>query len=80
MDSKPWEAVKLNLSYVYLLAKNDDTDEIPGRYIGDIRVERTWKELLVYLDVTNFLDKKYEKYYGSPGNERIFRLGVQWNF
>ena len=43
-------------------------------------MERFWKELLVYLDVTNFLDKKYEKYCGRPGNERIFRLGVQWVF
>lgn len=54
--------------------------EIPGRYIGDIRVERSWRDWLVYLDVTNFLDKDYEKYYGRPGNERIFRLGVQWDF
>ena len=122
MDLKPWEIVNLNLSYVYLLAKNEDTDlfliekpehtfkytmnirwndfalihkgkytssyfsdsdntiKIPCRYIGDIRVERSWKDWLVYLDVTNFLDKEYEKYYGRPWNERIFRLGVQWNF
>jgi iron complex outermembrane receptor protein len=122
MDLKPWEVVNLNLSYVYLLAKNEDSDlyliekpdhtfkytlnikwkdyslihkgtytssyfsdsantiEMPGRYIGDIRVERSWKDWLVYLDVTNFLDKEYEKYYGKPGNERIFRLGVQWDF
>ena len=122
MDLKPWEMVNLNLSYVYLLAKNDDTDlyliekpdhtfkytmnikwkdysvmhkgiytssyfsdsantiEIPGRYIGDIRVEHSWKNWLVYLDVTNFLDKEYEKYHGKPGNERIFRLGVQRAF
>ncbi|MDL1964539.1 MAG: TonB-dependent receptor plug domain-containing protein [Deltaproteobacteria bacterium] len=122
MDLKPWEMANLNLSYVYLLAKNDDTDlyliekpqhtfkytmnikwndfalihkgeytssyysdsansiEIPGRYIGDIRVERSWRDWLVYLDVTNFLDKNYEKYYGKPGNERVFRLGVQRDF
>ncbi len=103
MDLKSWEAVKLNLSYVYLLAKNDDTDlfliekpehtfkyniniewndfalihkgkytssyysdsantiEIPGRHIGNIRVEGSWKDWLVYLNVTNFPDKKYEK-------------------
>ena len=114
--------VNLNLSYVYLLAKNEDTGlyliekpehtfkytmnikwndfalihkgtytssyfsdsanniEIPGRYIGDIRVERSWRDWLVYLDVTNFLDKEYEKYYGRPGNERVFRVGVQWVF
>ena len=54
--------------------------EIPGRYIGDIRVERSWRDWLVYLDVTNFLDKEYEKYYGRPGNERVFRVGVQWVF
>ncbi len=54
--------------------------EIPGRYIGDIRVERSWRGWLVYVDMTNFMDKDYEKYYGRPGNERIFRLGVQWNF
>lgn len=122
MDLKPWEMLNLNLSYVYLLAKNEDSDlfliekpehtfkytmnikwkdfslihkgtytasyysdsantiEIPGRYIGDIRIERSWKDWLAYLDVTNFLDKEYEKYYGRPGNERIFRLGVQRDF
>ncbi len=122
MDFKPWEMLNLNLSYVYLLAKNDDTDlyliekpehtfkytlnikwkdyslihkgtytssyfsdsdntiEIPGRYIGDIRVERSWKKWLVYLDVTNFLDKHYEKYFGRPGAERVFRLCVQRDF
>ena len=48
--------------------------------IGDIRLEYTWKDWLVYLDVTNFLDKYYEKYRRRPGNERIFRLGVQWDF
>jgi iron complex outermembrane receptor protein len=122
MDLKPWEMVNLNLSYVYLLAKNEDTDlfliekpehtfkytlnlkwrsfglmqkgkysssyysdsantiEIAGRYVGDIRLTHTWKDWLVYVDVTNFLDKEYEKYYGRPGNERIFRLGVQWDF
>jgi outer membrane cobalamin receptor len=47
-----------------------------SRPFGDIRVERSWRDWLVYLDVTNFLDKDYEKYYGRPGNERIFRLGV----
>ena len=26
MDLKPWDMVKFNLSYVYLLAKNDNTD------------------------------------------------------
>ena len=57
-----------------------NTVEIPGRYIGDIRLTHTWKNWLVYLDVTNFLDKEYEKYYGRPGNERIFRLGVQRDF
>lgn len=114
--------VNLNLSYLYLLAKNDDTDlyliekpehtfkytlnlkwndyslihkgtyissyysdsansiEIPGRYVGDIRVERSWKDWLVYLGATNFLDKDYEKYRGRPGNERILRVGVQWDF
>lgn len=118
MDLKPWDMVNLNLSYVYLLAKNDNTDlyliekpehtfkytlnikwrdfglihkgtytssyfsdsansiEIPGRYVGDIRVERSWIDWLVYLGMTNFLDKDYEKYRGRPGNERIFRLGV----
>jgi outer membrane cobalamin receptor len=122
MDLKPWEMVNLNLSYVYLLAKNDDTGlyliekpehtfkytlnlkwrdfglihkgkytssyfddsantiEIPGRYIGDIRLEHTWENWLVYLNVTNFLDKKYEEYRGCPGHERIIRLGMQWNF
>ena len=59
---------------------SDNTIEIPGRHTGDISVERFWKELLVYLDVTNFLDKKYEKYCGRPGNERVFRLGVPWGF
>ena len=49
-------------------------------YVGDIRVERSWIDWLVYLGVTNFLDKDYEKYRGRPGNERIFRLGVQWDF
>ena len=57
-----------------------NTIEIAGRYIGDIRVERSWKNWLVYLDVTNFLDKKYEEYRGCPGNERVFRLGMQWDF
>ena len=64
----------LCVAHIILPAYN--TIEMPGRYIGDIRVERSWKEWLVYLDVTNFLDKEYEKYYGRPGNERIFRLGV----
>ena len=50
--------------------------EIPGRYIGDIRVERSWKDWLVYLETTNCLDKEYEKYYGRPGNERVFRQGL----
>ena len=54
--------------------------EIPCQYLCDIRVERSWRDWLVYLDVTDFIDKKYEKYYGRPGNERIFRLGVQWDF
>ncbi len=57
-----------------------NTIEMPGRYIGDIRLEHTWKDWLVYLDVTNFLDKHYEKYRGRPGAERVFRLGVQWDF
>lgn len=61
------------------LSDSYNTIKIPCRYIGDIRVERSWKDWLVYLDVTNFLDKEYEKYYGRPWNERIFRLGVQWN-
>ena len=56
---------------------SDNTIEIPGRYIGDICVERSWKDWLVYLDVTNFLDKDYEKYRGRSGAERIFRLGLQ---
>ena len=43
-------------------------------------MERSWKDWLVYLDVTNFLDKDYEKYYGRPGAERVFRLGVQRAF
>ena len=43
-------------------------------------VERSWKDWLVYLDVTNFIDKKYEEYRGCPGHERIIRLGVQWDF
>ena len=113
--------VNLNLSYVCLLAKKEDTDlylieklehtfkytlnikwkgyavihkgtytssyysdsanaiEIPGRYIGDIRVERSWRDWLVYLGVTNFLDKKYEKYHGRLGAERVFRVGIQGN-
>ena len=54
--------------------------EIPGRYIGDICVERSWKDWLVYLDVTNFLDKECEKYYGRSGNERVFRLGMKRDF
>ncbi|MCK4390268.1 MAG: hypothetical protein KAV83_08545 [Desulfobacterales bacterium] len=54
--------------------------EIPGHYIGDIRVERSWKDWLVYLQTTNFLDKHYEKYRGSAGDERVFRLGVQCDF
>ena len=57
-----------------------DTIEMLGRHIDDIRVERSWKIWLVYLETINFLDKKYEKYYGRPGNERVFRLGVQWSF
>ena len=122
MDLKPWEMVNLNLSYVYLLAKNDDTDlfliekpehtfkytmnikwndfalihkgeytssyysdsantiEIPGWYVGDIRLTRTWKDWLVYLETTNFLNKHYEKYRGRHGAERIFRIGFQWDF
>jgi iron complex outermembrane receptor protein len=122
MNLKPWEMVNLNLSYVYLLAKNDDTGlyiiekpkhtfkytlnlkwrdfglihkgtctsayfsdsantiEIPGRYIGDIRVESSWKDWLVYLETTNFLDKHYEQYRGCPGAERVLRLGVQRDF
>ena len=59
---------------------SDNTIEIPGRYIGDIRVERSWKDWLVYLETTNLLDKHYEKYRGSPGDERIVRLGVQRAF
>ena len=27
------------------------------------------------LNILNFLEKHYEKYYGKPGNERVFRLG-----
>ena len=50
--------------------------EIPGRYIGDIRVERSWKDWLVYLETTNCLDKEYEKYYGRLSNERVFRQGL----
>ena len=45
--------------------------------IGDIRVERSWIDWLVYLETTNFLDKHYEKYRGRPGAERVFRLGMQ---
>ena len=119
---KPWQIVNLNLSYVYLLAKNEDTDlyliekpehtfkytlnikwkdyslihkgtytsyyysdsdnsiKMPGRYIGNIRVERSWRDWLVYLETSNFLDKHYEKYRGRPGAERVLRLGVQWDF
>lgn len=62
------------------LGLSANTIEIPGRYIGYIRVERSWKDWLVYLDVTNFLDKKYEKYHGRPGNERVLRVGVQRDF
>ena len=122
LDLKPWDMVNLNLSHVYLLAKNEDTDlyliekpehtfkytlnlkwrafglihkgkytssyfddsantiEIPGRYIGDIRLEHTWENWLGYLETTNFLDKHYEKYRGRPGAERVFRLGVQRDF
>ena len=57
-----------------------NTIEIAGRYVGDIRLTHTWKDWLVYLDVTNFLDKKYEKYCGKPGNERVFRQGLQWDY
>ena len=53
---------------------------MPDRYIGDIRLTHTWKDWVVYLETTNFLDKHYEKYHGKPGNERIFRLGVHWDF
>jgi outer membrane cobalamin receptor len=122
LDLKPWDMVNLNLSYVHLIAKNEDTGlyliekpehtfkytlnlkwrdfglihkgtytssyysnsentiEIPGRYIGDIRVERSWRDWLVYLETSNFLDKHYEKYRGRPGAERVFRLGVQRDF
>jgi hypothetical protein len=45
--------------------------------IGDIRVERSWIDWLVYLETTNFLDKYYENHYGSPSYERVFRLGMQ---
>ena len=41
--------------------------EIPGRYVADIRLTHTWKNWLVYLETTNFLDKHYEKYRGPPG-------------
>ena len=43
-------------------------------------MERSRKDWLVYLDVTNFLDKEYEKFWSRPGYERITRLGVQWDF
>ena len=74
-----WRAFGLIHKEKYTSSYFDDsanTIEMPGRYIGDIRVERSWRDWLVYLDVTNFLDKDYEKYYGRPGNERIFRLGL----
>ena len=48
-----------------------------GTSLCGICVERSWKDWLVYLDVTNFLDKDYEKYRGRSGAERIFRLGLQ---
>jgi hypothetical protein len=59
---------------------SDNTIEIPGRHTGDISVERFWKDWLVYLETTNFLDKHYEKYRGRPGNERIIKVGMQWDF
>ena len=78
-----WQAYCLMHEGTYTSSYFSDsanTIEIHGRHIDDIRVERSWKIWLVYLDVTNFLDKDYEKYRGRPGNERILRVGVQWNF
>ena len=45
-----------------------NTIEIAGRYVGDIRLTHTWKDWLVYLETTNFLDKHYEKYRGMVMN------------
>jgi|LGVF01.1.fsa_nt_gb iron complex outermembrane receptor protein len=78
-----WEAFGLvhkgkYISFYYSDSAN--TIEIAGRYVGDISLEHTWKDWVVYMETTNFLDKHYEKYRGRPGAERVFRLGVQWDF
>jgi len=122
LDIKPLSIFNVNLSYLYLMVKDEETQlyviqkpkhtfkytlnlkwksfglmhrgewssfyfsdsantiKIPARYIGDIRLTYQLKECLAYIEITNFLNKHYEIFRGLPGQERIFRSGLQWNF